>query len=203
MKRLLWLGPVMLIACSKPAPTLLRSQPTAAPRVVFVVVTPPVTPDSIAISLVPTSVPTAGFQSAEFVVRFPTPRPTVDLAAIPNSDREKEPPPKDLRDQMVRCLTYTVETQDYGPINTRHGVRAFVHARNSCDLVSFDGGDCWFEIHSRDKSGAILSRETGRFQTPIPAKGEATTEIDIMSGFGEKLDASIAWEAGGGKPPGG
>ncbi|MDQ6891105.1 MAG: hypothetical protein M3167_00285 [Acidobacteriota bacterium] len=103
---------------------------------------------------------------------------------------------------MVRCLTYTVRVEDYGPLGTRNLVRAHVHARNTCQDVAFSGGDCWFEIRSKDKFGNTLSREVGRFQDAIPVRGEADTVIEITTGFGEIVEALPWWAAGGGRKAG-
>lgn len=194
---------VSVVACSKPAPAPVAALPTAAPQIVYLVVTPTALPEVATFTLIPTAAPTPTFQTGEQTFSLvPTRAPTVvDIASIPNSDRERAAGPKTLHEQMERCLSFTVSVGDYGSVTTRHPVRVTVHARNSCD-VSFAGEDRWVEVRARDRTKGVVARETGHFQEPIRSHGEGETFMELMIDSGDTLEASPWWAAGGGKKAG-
>lgn len=148
-------------------------------------------PTEIAETPAPVSTPLP--HTAELVIplRPPTPVPTVDIASIPNTDRPREPEPRTTRDRLVRCLTFTLSKTDMGPITGRHVVRVEVHARNSCSDVTFSGSEAFFEVRARDRTGQVVTRQAGNFQTPIAPLGESVTYVDILATIDDRLEASV------------
>jgi len=178
---------VLVAACSKSGSDIPRSATIAGKPTPDVLLAPKEIADA------PPPVPTEGPHSAEVIVsvRAPTPVPTVDVASIPNSDRPRDAEPKSLREQLVRCLTFTLSKQDFGPITDRHIVRVEVHARSSCTDLTFVGEQALFEVRARDRVGNVVARQVGQFQSPIRPLGEAVTFVDIAATIDDRLEASV------------
>ena len=129
-------------------------------------------------------------QSAEVIVRIPTAVPAVDVPAASDSDRPV-PAPATLRDRLVRCLTFTLSKQDFGPITERHIVRVEVRAKSSCADETFVGEESWFEVRARDRTGQVVARQIGQFQSPIRPLGDAVTFVDIAATIDDRLEVSV------------
>ena len=140
---------------------------------------------------VPGVSPSPRFESAEIVIAVPTAVPTVDVATIPNSDRPRAPAPATVKDQMVRCLTFSLARQEMGPITERHIVRVEVRAKSSCPDQRFGADESWFEVRAVDRAGRVVARQPGRFQTPIEPFGEAVTFVEVAITIDERLEASV------------
>jgi hypothetical protein len=178
---------VLVASCSKSGPDVPRSATIAGKPTPDVLLAPKEIADA------PLPIPTERPHSTEVVVSVlpPTPAPTVDVASIPNSDRPRDSEPKSLREQLVRCLTFTLSKQDFGPITDRHIVRVEVHARSSCTDLTFIGEQTLFEVRARDRVGNVVARQVGQFQSPIRPLGEAVTFVDIAATIDDRLEASI------------
>ena len=195
-----WILALLIVpACSKaPAPIAAVATPPP-PQIVYVVATPTAAPAVAA--------PPAVQHAEQSFAVPPPPPPTVNVAEIPNMDRPREPDvaPSTVRDQMVRCLVYSVETDSSAlAVSGLKFIGVLVTARNRCHDVSFAPNDCWFEVLSRPeraRGNQIVSREVGRFQDAIPPDGSATTRItlagDPMTTY--RFEASPWWAAGGGR----
>lgn len=193
---------VSLFGCTKPDKRSSASVPTPEPRIVYVVVTPSQapqvprdaeptwTPDPDLVLVTPTEAPTAPPP--------PTPRPTVDISAIPSLERPMGPPAdaKSRSDQLAGCMTYSAEPDPGG-----QWVRVRVTGHNSCNQpVTSD--ESWFEITATDSSGAQVGREVGRFQNVIPIQGQAQTYIALDCPKEPcRYKAAAWWAAGGGRGP--
>lgn len=186
--------------CRRPevvAPAATPIPPT--PIVIYVMTTP-----TEAAAVLPTAVPTPAFQSSEQTFQIPTPAPTVDIAAIPNSDRDKPPTPRTLTEQMRQCLTYSASPGNAVVFNGVPGQQVLIRVTNSCD-VSFSASDSYFEARARNASG-VIAREVGRFQETIRPRGTSQTilQLDNCCPADARLvyEASTWWAAGGGRRPG-
>lgn len=190
-------------ACSRrAAPAALA--PTAAPRIVYVMVTQP--PDAELVWTPEPEAPTPAYETAVIEHRVPSPVPTIDIAAIPNQDRPRAPTPDSRTQQIAGCLTYSTEHISQPGYSGLVKARVRVRARNNCNFfVPVD--DSWFEIVSTaGVNGSTLGREVGRFQIPIPPLSrdtETTIEVDCPQDLpgGCRFTAAVWWAAGGGRSP--
>jgi hypothetical protein len=140
---------------------------------------------------VPVVSPSPRFESAEIVVAVPTALPTVDVGSIPNSDRPRAAAPLSVRDQMVRCVTFSLGRQEMGPITERHIVRVEVRAKSVCPDQRFGADESWFEVRALDRAGRVVARQQGRFQTPIEPFGEAVTFVELAITIDDRLEVSV------------
>lgn len=149
--------------------------------------------------------PTPIYETAVVELALPTPRPTIDIAQIPNQDRPRVTP-AGRTEQLAQCLTFSAEPLSqpgyFGAMRTRVRIRA----RNSCNsFITAD--ESWFELVSTGAAnGSPIGREVGRFQLPIPPQSrdsETMMEIDCPHNLpgGCRFTASVWWAAGGGRRP--
>lgn len=177
------------------------SPPAPSPRIVYVVVSPsPLTraarpeltwtPD---LELVPTRAATAA--AAVIEMPLPTPRPTIDIASIPNMDRPRDPGARSRREQLAACLSYDVEPSPGG-----QWARVKVTGHNRCaNSVSAD--ESWFEVTAIGWQGGAQDRQVGRFQQAILPNGTAETYIELGCSGPCRYTAAVWWAAGAGRPP--
>lgn len=198
----------LLCGCyRREAPIPAAAAPTAPPKIVYVLVTPLPAPLEPEPAWTPEpEMAQANVQTDVVELAVPTPRPTIDIAAIPNQDRPRGPTPAWRTGQLNQCLSFTAEPMSqpgyFGAMRTRVRIRA----RNSCNsFVTAD--ESWFELVSISAAnGSPIGREIGRFQLPIPPQSrdsETMMEIDCPHNLpgGCRFTASVWWAAGGGRRP--
>jgi len=128
----------------------------------------------------------------------PTP---VDIDAIPNFDRPRDPTPASRVEELARCLTYRVTVDPTFSSSSR--VRLVVRVRNTC-ATWVPAEDSWFEVVSKPSSGGgTVARELGRFQAAIPPGSshvETVIEIECPAAYGGcRYEASFWLPSGGGR----
>jgi len=128
-------------------------------------------------------------------------RPTQPSRVQPTELPLREPTPESLHDQMTRCLVLQAgldpNTRPENPLV----VYLRVTARNLCD-ASFAGPDVWFEVRAVPGRGeGTASRETGRFQDTIPARGRGQTLIALRvdSDQFHRFETKLWWASGDGR----
>ncbi len=140
----------------------------------------------------PTPSPVSQSAVFEFSVR-PTPT-LVDIGAIPNFDRPRDPTPASRTEQLSRCLKYSLAPD---PINQWRRLK--VKVRNTCNnYVPAD--ETWFEVVAAGPNGATIGRAVGHFGEPIaPFSWELETfiEVDCPLVGGCRYSVSV-WSAAGG-----
>ncbi len=136
----------LLTRCGR-APEAQAPEPTARVARTVVAATPEPAPEPTAgpAAAVPSPAPT--FQSAVIEVRIPTPAPTVDVAAIPNLDRPREPTPESRTEPLMRCMTFTVAEDDHPRLSSwgPEAARVKVMVRNHCGFW-IAASESWFEV---------------------------------------------------------
>lgn len=145
----------------------------------------------------PTQLPLVQTTVIEVAVR-PSLTP-VDVGAIPNFDRPRDPTPGSRTEQLTRCLSYQVRLDP--TFSSSQRVRLAVRARNVCgEWIPAD--ESWFEIVSKPVfGGGTAGREVGHFQAAIPpnsAHAETLIEIDCPAPAGGCQYIASVWSAAGG-----
>lgn len=128
----------------------------------------------------------------------PTP---LDVSAIPNFDRPRDPTPTNRTEQLARCLSYRVTLDP--TFSSSRRVRLQVRAQNTCGIW-VPAEDSRFEVVASPVSGGGTGgREVGMFQAAIPPNSshvETVIEIDCPAPAGGcQYSASVWWAAGGGR----
>jgi len=198
------LGSVMALAlalgCGRnEAGRPLRPDPTSGPSTVEESARPAVEP-----TWTPEpepATPTAVARSARIEVAVRTSPTPVDVEAIPNFDRPRDPTPSSRVEELARCLSYRVMVDPTFSSSTR--VRLAVRARNAC-ASWVPAEDSWFEVVSKASSGGgTVARETGRFQSAIPPGSshvETVIEIECPAPYGGcRFEASVWSPSGSGR----
>jgi hypothetical protein len=165
------------------APALaIAPAPTEAPPA-----EPAITSNRPAAAEVPYPSPTAtagpASNSQAFALTASPPPP------LPSEEPERAATPT-LRAEVARCLSFSVSRDD--SVTISYGVRVKIEAHNSCDLA-FSGADVAFEVRAYPLgSGGLAGRESGTFQSTIPARGAAETLLHIRC----DADRAYRFEAG-------
>ncbi len=191
----------LVAACSRSSPP--DANRPAAPettKIIQVVLPTTALPSSEVVPAILTPVPDSLTYSSEQT--FPigpaggsaSPAPA---DALPHLDREKEPRPRSLHEQMERCLSFRAAPRNTGSLGATR-VQVTVTVSNSCD-AAFSANDAWFEIVAKDARRGVIGREIGRFQEPIAARGGTTTLIEIDADANGSLEVSLWGSAGGGR----
>ena len=145
--------------------------------------------------------PVPGSALIEVPVRAsPTP---VDIEAIPNFDRPRDPTPSSRAEELARCLSYRAGLDPTFSSSTR--VRLAVRATNTC-ATWIPIEQTWFEVVSKPLAGGgTVAREVGQFQSAIPPRSshvETAIEIDCpVPAGGCRYEAAVWSPSGGGGGP--
>ncbi|HEY6929767.1 MAG TPA: hypothetical protein VJA66_08845 [Thermoanaerobaculia bacterium] len=130
---------------------------------------------------------------------FRVPTPTQVVLEVPTRVERRA---ETLREQMERCLDFTVSKDTVATVTNGQMVR--VSARNRCDR-EFSPTDVWFEVKAHSTAGyGIAGRQTGQFQTTIESQGRAETILVVPCNpeRAYRFEASVWSGAGGEKSAG-
>ncbi len=112
----------------------------------------------------------------------PTP---IDVGAIPNFDRPRDPTPGSRAEELARCLTYRAALDPTFSSSSR--VRLKITATSTCSSW-VPAEETGFEVVSKPLAGdGIVAREAGQFQGAIPPRSshaETIIEIDCPAPAG-------------------
>ncbi len=164
------LAALALGGCSRPA-----QPPAPSPRIVYVVVTATPVPEDAA----PAELAPVPFEHAEQTFPIPPPEPSGprqnELEAPPEPPPAEAAPRRTLHDEMMRCLTFTLEKD--GAVAVSTGVQLKVTARNQC-ATSFAESDLRVDVRARPWSGTgVAAREIISFQGNVAPYGSAVTYV--------------------------
>lgn len=168
-------------------PSSPRSTVTATDASVAVETTP--TPEA---ELAPAT-PISHSATIDVPVReSPTP---IDIGAIPNFDRPRDPTPSSRAEELARCLTYRASIDPTFSSTSR--VRLKITATSTCSFW-VPAEESGFEVLSGPLAGGgTAARETGQFQAAIAPRSshtETIIEIDCPAPAGGcRYDVRVHW----------
>ncbi len=142
--------------------------------------------------------PTARRSTSPFE-QSPTP---IDVGAIPNFDRPRDPTPSSRVEELARCLSYRASLDPTFSSTSR--VRLKITATSTCAfwVPTEESG---FEVVSKPVAGGgIVAREVGQFQSAIPPRSshaETVIEIDCPAPAGGCRYEVSVYSPGGGTSP--
>jgi len=141
--------------------------------------------------------PVPGSAVIEVPVRAsPTP---IDVGAIPNFDRPRDPTPSSRAEELARCLTYRASLDPTFSSTSR--VRLKITATSTCSFW-VPAEESGFEVLSKPVAGGgMAAREVGQFQSAIPPRSshtETIIEIDCPAPAGGCRYEARVWSPSGG-----